>query len=332
MRSLLTATLVPLLASCFAPSPAVEAAAAEELVRSLQADLAVPVREAFATTPDGIRLYYRVAGEGDEVVLAPFALYHGKSLDALARGRRVVTYDPRGRGQSAAAPLDWVGVDYLLTDLDTVRQAVGAERVSIIGWSGAGMEMFVYALRNPERVVRLVQLAPVTARAEPYTGQMLADRERRTDPTAAAALKARVDAGEFANAPAAHCRARTAVTGGALMADPASRQLVPDVCGWPNEHPETIGRYFGALWPSISTFDWRSSLPRVSIPRLVIYPLQDNITRAGVEEWVRGQPNARILYVDRSGHFPHYEQPEQTIAAIDRFLSGEWPADARALP
>jgi pimeloyl-ACP methyl ester carboxylesterase len=62
------------------------------------------------------------------------------------------------------------------------------------------------------------------------------------------------------------------------------------------------------------------------------FPLQDNITRAGVEEWVRGQPNARILYVDKSGHFPQFEQPAATLSAIDTFLRGNGPTGSQALP
>ena len=67
------------------------------------APAAVPVSEGYATTPDGVRLYYRVAGTGEDVVLAPFALYHGTSLDRLAKGRRIVTYDPRGSERSTSS-------------------------------------------------------------------------------------------------------------------------------------------------------------------------------------------------------------------------------------
>jgi pimeloyl-ACP methyl ester carboxylesterase len=290
------------------------------------------VTEGYANTPDGIRLYYRIAGNGEETVIAPFALYHGSALDALAQGRRVVTYDPRGRGKSQAAPLERVTLNFLLSDLDTVRRAVGAERVALIGWSGGGMETFLYALRNPERVTRLVQLAPVTARAQPYTDEMGADRERRMDAAANAALQAKIADGAFAGDPAGQCRAENAVFAPALMADPSKASLLPDVCDSPNEQPPTIGEFFGALWPSISTFDWRDSLDEVTVPRLVVYPLQDNIARVGVEEWVRGQESARIVYVDGSGHFPHYEQPQATIGAIAAFLAGEWPDNAVNLP
>jgi proline iminopeptidase len=293
--------------------------------------LSVPVREGFAVTPDGVRLFYRVVGTGEETVIAPFALYHGAALDSLAEGRRVVTYDPRGRGRSQAVSLDRVSLDFLLSDLETVRQEVGAEKIAIIGWSGAGMETFVYALRHPERVTRLVQLAPVAARAQPYSEEMNADRERRTDRAASVALQERIAAGEFAGRAAEQCRADNAIFVPSLVAHPASAALIPDVCDSQNEQPAALGEYFGALWPTISSYDWRDSLAEVTVPRLVIYPLQDNITRAGVEEWVRDQANARILYIEDSGHFPQYEQPALTMEAIGQFLDGSWPEQAARL-
>ena len=291
----------------------------------------LPVAEGEAVTPDGVRLYYRVAGAGDEVAIAPFALYHGRSLDRLARGRRIVTYDPRGRGRSAAVPPAKVSLDALLIDLDTVRQAVGAERAAIIGWSGAGMEAFVYALRNPERVSRLVQLAPVAPRFVPYGAQMMADRAARTDPAASAALEEQVRRGAFTGKPVERCRASNAVSIPPLLADPARAALVPDVCGSPNEHADALGAYFGALFSTIDGYDWRSALPKVAIPRLVIHGERDNIPLSGNEEWVRGQPSARFLLIRGAGHFPAYEQPEATLRAIAIFLDGDWPPEAEAL-
>ena len=55
--------------------------------------------EAYVTTDDGVRLYYRVVGDGPETVIVPLASYHRRTLDPLARGRRLVLYDPRGRGR-----------------------------------------------------------------------------------------------------------------------------------------------------------------------------------------------------------------------------------------
>lgn len=285
------------------------------------------IREDYAITPDSVRLYYRVAGEGEETVIAPFALFHGSAFDSLARGRRIVTYDPRGRGRSDSVPPERVSFDLLLSDLETVRRAVGAERIAIIGWSGGGMETFVYALRNPDRVTRLVQLAPVAPRFTPYGRLMGLDRVRRTDSVALASLRARAAAGEFANDREGHCRAQRAIDSPALFADSSRWRLTPEVCVYPNEWPERLAPMFGALFRTLGDFDWRDSLPRVTIPRLVIHGAADNTPLQGNREWVTGQPNARLVVIEGAGHWPHYEQPARTLAAIATFLSGAWPAD-----
>lgn len=293
---------------------------------------ALVATEGFATSADGTRIYYRSVGNGDDVVIAPFALYHGVALDRLAAGRRIITYDPRGRGKSQPVSPDKVSRDLLLSDLDAVRRAVGAKRVTLIGWSGGGMEAFVYTLNHPGTVTRLVQLAPVAPRFDPYSGQMMADRRKRTDAAARATLEAKVKARAFAGDQARRCREEAAVNRPALFFDRTKVKLVPDVCVYANEYPETIGAYFGGLFKSIEGFNLVPVLSRVRIPRLIIHPLQDNIPLEGNKEWVRGQSNAKILTIDQSGHFPLYEQPEVTLAAIAQFLDGEWPPAAVALP
>jgi pimeloyl-ACP methyl ester carboxylesterase len=280
-----------------------------------------------------VRLWYRVVGEGSQTVLAPFALFHRDRLDVLAdEGRRVVLYDPRGRGRSDSVPASKVSLDHLVNDVDVIRRAVGADSVALIGWSGGGMEMFVYALRHPGRVTRLVQLAPVAPRWVPYADSLMSSRGARTDPAATARLEARIRAGEFATDQAALCRAQALVSTPASFGDTALAREAPDVCGFPNEWPDRIGRYFGALMGSLEGFDWRPQLAAVTIPRLVIHGELDNIPLAGNREWVAGQDEARILVIRGAGHWPHYERPEQTLDAIRDFLDGRWPAGSESIP
>lgn len=293
------------------------------------APAAVESREDWLVTADSVRLYYRVVGQGTETVIVPLALYVGTSLDRLAQKRRLVIYDPRGRGRSDTVPASKVSLEHNLSDLEAIRSAVGAERAALIGWSGLGMELFVYALRYPGRVTRLVQLAPVAPRWNPYAERMMADRARRTDAAAARGLEARVARDEFRDDPAGLCRAQAAVFQPATFGDLASATLAPDVCGNPTEWPERLGAYFGALLGSIEGFDWRDSLDAVAgLPRLVIHGELDNTPVEGNREWVAGQPNARLLIIPGAGHWPHYERADQTLDAIERFLRGEWPPTA----
>jgi pimeloyl-ACP methyl ester carboxylesterase len=300
--------------------------------RSAPASAQTPTGEGFVVTPDSVRLYYRVVGSGEEVVIIPMAEFHGSRLDRLARNRRLVLYDPRGRGRSDAVPPARVSLDYQLRDLDAIRQAIGVERTALIGWSGLGMEMWVYAARNPERVTRLVQLAPVPPRGSPYMDDMMRSRQSRTDTAAARAVEELSAQGGFRDDPAGYCRARNRVSRPASLGNPSLAGATPDVCLFPNEWADNIGPYFEALLGSFGDFDWRPQLAAMRTPRLVIHGELDNIPLAGSREWVAGQPAARLLVVPGAGHWPHYESPELVLAAIEAFLAGEWPPTARAIP
>jgi pimeloyl-ACP methyl ester carboxylesterase len=251
---------------------------------------------------------------------------HDTFLDGLGSHYRWL----REMGRSDTVPAAKVSLEHNLQDLDAIRSAVGADRVALIGWSGLGMELFVYALRHPERVTRLVQMAPVAPRWVPWADSLGADRARRTDSTALAALRARESRGDFRNDPADWCRARSAVYTPPTFGNPSRSALAPDACAYPTEWPDRIGGYFGALMKSIEGFDWTDSLGRVAqIPRLVIHGARDNTPIAGNREWVAGQPNARLLVLEDVGHWPHYERPEVVLPAIDRFLKGGWPDGAQ---
>ena len=286
----------------------------------------IPVTEGYALTPDNVRLWYRSVGSGPDVVIVPNALFHGNRLDSLASAsRRIVLYDPRGRGRSDSIPPSTASLEHNVADVEVIRRAVNADSVALIGWSGMGMELFVYTLRHPARVRRLLQLAPVASRWVPYADSLGRSRAARTDSTAWARLTARERAGEFTNNPAALCRARALVSNPASFGDTSVARQVPDVCDSPNEWPERIGAYFDAFLGSLAPFDWRPDLARVTLPRLVIHGELDNTPLAGNCEWVVGQPNARMLIVRGAGHWPHYERPAVTLAAIKAFLDGGWP-------
>jgi pimeloyl-ACP methyl ester carboxylesterase len=224
-----------------------------------------------------------------------------------------------------------VSLDHLVRDLAAVQDWTGASTVMVIGWSGAGMENFVYAARNPGRVARLVQMAPIGPRAKPFGEMMMADRAKRVDQAAYASLEARYKAGEYRDRGEALCRDLFAIDTPPTLANPATMTRLPDVCAWKNEWPESTGPYFRALMASFGEFDWRADLPKVTIPRLVIHGERDNIPLESSREWVAGQPQARLLLVPDSGHWPHYEQAELVIGAIEKFVAGGWPPKAERI-
>jgi len=121
----------------------------------------------FCTAGDGTRLAYATSGAGPPVVKAANWLSHldydwespvwRHWLAELWRRFRLVRYDERGCGLS-----DWdigrFSFDDWVDDLETVVDAAGLDRFSLLGISQGGPVAIAYAVRHPERVSHLVLL------------------------------------------------------------------------------------------------------------------------------------------------------------------------------
>src|SRR4026209_531928 len=78
---------------------------------------------------------------------------HMKPYEALADERRVVFYDQLGAGNSALAephdPAMWTP-ELFVEEVDAVRDALGLDRVHVLGHSWGGMLGMQYATGRPE--------------------------------------------------------------------------------------------------------------------------------------------------------------------------------------
>ena len=290
-----------------------------------------PTTDGYVEADDGVQLYYKSVGEGEQTVVIPAGLYLEDLLAPLAKGRRLVFYDPRNRGRSEVADLSTVSLDQQVADLEAVRRGLGIERMAILGWSGLGMEAAVYAIRHPDRVERLVQVSAVPPAAALMSSAGGDRRAERIDLEAVRALEARWEAGEFDSAQGEFCRQHQALTLPGSFADTSFVSQVPNVCQYENEWPVHLWPYFGALLGSFGEYDWRPQLRDLRVPRLVIHGREDGIPIEGGHAWAAGFDNARFVELSPAGHFPFLEQEEAFFRIVDEFLDGEWPEEAVVL-
>jgi pimeloyl-ACP methyl ester carboxylesterase/DNA-binding winged helix-turn-helix (wHTH) protein len=119
----------------------------------------------FSVTEDGVRLAWASIGEGPPLVKASNWLTHlafewGSPIwqhwwTELSKHHRVIRYDERGNGMSQRDVPD-VSFDTWVHDLETVVDAAGLDRFSLLGISRGGAIAIAYAVKHPERVSKLV--------------------------------------------------------------------------------------------------------------------------------------------------------------------------------
>ncbi|MBI3047088.1 MAG: alpha/beta fold hydrolase [Acidobacteria bacterium] len=291
--------------------------------------------ELFVMVAPGVRLFVRDEGRGAPVVV----LHGGPGLDSnyladdlvpLAARRRVVFFDQRGAGRSSLA--NGVTAETLVEDLEALRRHFRIDRLTLLGHSwGAGLAA-LYAMTHPARVERLVLVGsmPVQARWLSVFSTNLRDRlstaeQARLDEADAAWETASGAAGQIER-----CRAYWAILQKAYYANPAAASRSRgNLCAPPGAGLASGRRVNGSVWASLGEFDWRPRLASVRAPTLLVHGDRDPIPLDAAREWRAAIPSSRLLVVPDAGHMPYVEQPQLFFAAVQTFLDGNWPADAR---
>ena len=110
----------------------------------------------------GIQFHYAEAGAGEDVVLClhgwPQHWYEWRHLMPMLAGRhRVIAPDLRGFGWSEA-PADGYEKENMADDVFAILDALGIERVKLVGHDWGGWIGFLMALREPRRIERYLAL------------------------------------------------------------------------------------------------------------------------------------------------------------------------------
>jgi proline iminopeptidase len=292
------------------------------------------VTEGYVTTDDGVRLSYSVVGTGSRTVILPGRLFLMPTLRTLAPGRRLVFYDTRGRGKSGAVhdpARETIQDD--VRDLEAIRKNVGAEKVSLVGYSYMGLLVMLYAQAHPDRVERIVQMSPVPPRFDAtYPHGLAEDYMAAIDSAAAHRLERLQKEGFDRDHPKEYCEADWDVNRFALVGDPKHvRRLTvtaKEHCEMPNEWPVNLDKHIAASIASIKPVVLtRASLSGITVPVLTIHGTRDrNAPYGGGREWAMSLPNARLLTVRGGAHQSFDEYPEIVLPALGTFLAGSWPS------
>ena len=290
--------------------------------------------QGYVPISDGGRLFYRVVGSGSDAVVIPPLSYLVDDLEPLARKRRLIFYDPRGRGGSdAVGDESLIWSDYEIDDLEAVRQHFALEKISLIGWSYFGGVTALYTMKYPERVNRLVLMGSIPPRQPaPYVNfeEQRRKWESRIDPQGVKRLEEMKESGVESEDPEGYCREHNRVYLPAMMGRPERlAKMRSDPCIFPNEWPRNAEEHRRKHFPPESwEHDWLSRLSSLKTPTLVIHGTEDLIPLESSREWATTLSHARLLIIEGSGHYLHLEAPEVYFPAVERFLSGEWPEEA----
>ena len=121
---------------------------------------------------EGEKLFYEIAGKGNNIVLLHDGLIHREVWDGqfleLAKNFRVMRYDRRGYGKSSNPKVPFSNID----DLGQLFIQLKIDKAIVFGMSAGGGMAIDFALKHPDKVTALV-LGGAVVSGYGYSSHML---------------------------------------------------------------------------------------------------------------------------------------------------------------
>jgi len=289
---------------------------AETPASPLAAGHAVSQEIRFCTANDGVRVAYATTGQGPPIVKSANWLNHLEFdwqspvwrhvFTELSRDNTLVRYDGRGNGLSDR-DVDDISFEAMVSDLETVIDAAGLDRVTLFGMSQGCSVSVAYAARHPERVERLILIGGY------LTGWTLETPEEVERQNAIMAL---IRAG-WGTDNAAFRQVFTSL----LIPEGTTEQMQ-----WFNElqRMTTSADMAVRLRRVFGDIDVRDQASRVSAPTLVLHARNDAMVRFERGRKVAaGIPGARFVPLESQNHLLLEDEPAWPVflGEVERFMA-----------
>jgi len=287
---------------------------------------------------DGVMIYYVTFGRGEPLVVVhggPGAShdYFLPYLLPLARRNRVVFIDERGSGRSQKLddPSGYT-VESMVEDLEIVRQALGLNKINLLGHSYGGVLAQAYALKYQGNLSHLI-LASTFSSTRAMNEVFRKQKEKMP-----AELRGHIDrlesAGLYGQGPA-YRRERysdeymIAAWGEGYFPylyqnhpDPNYDPVINGIMSWDlyremwGEHGEFV------IDGNLKSAEYTDRLPAIKVPTLLIAGDHDECDPSLSQVMHEKIAGSKLVILPKSGHMTFVDQPKLFVQRVDEFLHG----------
>jgi len=257
---------------------------------------------------NGAEIFYTDTGDKSAT---PIVLIHGfpfnsdmwrPQIDLLKDSYRVITYDVRGHGRSDVGDGQYT-LEMFVDDLIALLDYLQLEKVVLCGLSMGGYIALRAVERNPERCHALI-LSDTTSNADSNEAKL----RRAASIKTIKSTGARPYAEEF---PKAVLSPHTFLKGSGVV------ETVKSMI----QSNSTLG-ICGALLAMAARTETTPSLPKISVPTLILVGREDKTTPPELSEKMHQLiPNSELQIVSNAAHLSNLENPEEFNTHLHNFLT-----------
>jgi proline iminopeptidase len=273
---------------------------------------------------EGGRIWYKKSGNGKGI---PVILVHGgpgatshylKPLEALGDERPVVRYDQLGAGHSdKVTDTTLFTIAHFVKELDSLRAALGFDKVHIVGHSWGSILGFEYYRAHPEHVASLTLAGaalsiPEWQRNTRKLVLTLSDSSQQ-------AIKASEAANDFDSPD--YVKAMDEFYGKYVWRRPVEE----DRDSMMKSMSQPIASYMQGpseftITGTLKTYDATRLLPRVKVPTLYTVGEYDEANPATIRRFAARTPGAKVEVIPDAAHITTWDNTEAMLRVVREFL------------
>jgi proline iminopeptidase len=281
------------------------------------------VEEGFASV-NGVRLYYKIVGDGEPVVVSHggpgFDHNYIMPLSKLADSYRIIFYDQRATGNSTGTVnANSMTLNNFVQDLEGLRRKLNLGKVNLIGHSWGGGLAVYYAIKYPLNLRSLIVLAG--GLDTKYFEQYYQNIKKKTLPKDEMAMKEIKQSDAFKNRHMEAVKKYYRIATKPFFYNPS---LVDRLDFFVSENTANNQSKAAAfIMRDISNFDIYGKLSAIKCPALIVCGDADPEPRWGPYTLHKLVPQSKLVFLKNTGHFMFIESPEETLSVIRCFLRND---------
>jgi proline iminopeptidase len=291
-------------------------------VQSAGANPSQPIRDG-KVSRENFDLYYTIVGNNGPYLLI-LSGGPGEEIrsmqafaDELSKNYQCIMLEQRGTGRSKLNKYDGstLNLNAYIEDIEALRKQLKIDKLTLIGNSWGMMLALAYGGTYPDRTraIATIGSGPITRE---YLGVFVDNQKTRLSPCETDVIQYWSDASRQAANFERAMFERVRATAPAYFFDRKAAfqyemELTPD---------EFNPRVAPAYTEAAGAFDLRPQLKLITAPVLLVQGRQDLAGEANICEAHLLIKNSVLKFIDKCGHMPWLEQPEQTWKILNDFL------------
>jgi proline iminopeptidase len=270
----------------------------------------------FNLSVDSVSIHYSILGSGEPLLICPVTWgvdgHRWTTLDELAKDFTLIRLDPRGTGKSGAVKQKSdFGIPTLVEDIERLRIHLGIEQWNVMGQSAGGWTALEYTLAHQSHVNKLIIVCSAP------TGRFHKGTFR--DPLHPLFPKYDALSKEIRSLPHQERVKRFNRTIYQYDVQTAESRKTIDTIFADAEFDPKRNQYF--VMNELPRYNVSERLAEISVPTLVVGGKHDvHVSPAWSEAMAEKIPNAQLVMMEHSGHFPWLDEPKKFFTTVIQFL------------